>query len=393
MTHRSAGRIALICALALCAHPAPASAAAPVEIPVVLSLTGPGAFVGTAQWQAIQAAETVVNARGGIQGRPVKFVVRDDQSVPQVAVQLTQAIVADKSPVILGPSLAAGCNAMSALVAQNGPVLYCLTAGVMPDPGSFVFSTMTASQDMLAVAVRNFRDRGWKRVAYLMTTDASGQDGAAGVVAAVSAPENRGMQIVDRESFAGSDLSVAAQLAKIKAAQPDVIIAWVIGTSVGTVLRGISDAGITTPVLISSGNMTSAFVKQYGSLLTKDVYAPGMTYYAGSAVSDKATRAAIATMSSAMNAANLQVDQLHISSWDPALLVVEAMQKLGPDAPPEKFRDYISKLKGWVGANGAYDFQAVPQRGIGQGAVVMVHWDPAKQQFVPGSKLGGARGN
>jgi len=56
--------------------------------------------------------------------------------------------------VILGPSLAAGCNAMTPLVQQNGPVLYCLTAGVKPDPGSYVFSTMTASQDMLAVAVQ-----------------------------------------------------------------------------------------------------------------------------------------------------------------------------------------------------------------------------------------------
>jgi branched-chain amino acid transport system substrate-binding protein len=393
MRHRITRGIAAASALALCALPAPVPAATPVEIPVVLSLTGPGAFVGSAQWQAIQAAETVVNAKGGIQGRPVKFVVKDDQSVPQVAVQLTQAIVADKSPVILGPSLAAGCNAMTPLVQQNGPVLYCLTAGVKPDPGSYVFSTMTASQDMLAVAVRNFRDRGWKRIAYLMTTDASGQDGAAGVVAAAAAAENKSVQIVDRESFTTSDLSVAAQLAKIKAAQPDAIIAWVIGTSVGTVLRGISDAGITTPVLISSGNMTSAFVKQYGSLLSSNVFAPGMAYYAGPAVTDRAAKAAIATMSAAMSAANLQVDQLHISSWDPAMLVVEALQKLGPDASPAKLRDYIAHLKGWVGANGAYDFQALPQRGIGQAAVVMVHWDPAKQQFVPGSKLGGALGN
>jgi branched-chain amino acid transport system substrate-binding protein len=393
MRHRVLRSVAIAFALVSCTLPMPAPAANPVEIPVVLSLTGAGAFVGTAQWQAIQAVETVVNAKGGIAGRPVRFVVNDDQSSPRVAVQLTQAIIAGKAPVILGPSLAAGCNAMAPLVAQNGPLLYCLTAGVKPEAGSYVFSTMSASQDMLAVAVRNFRERGWKRVAYLMTTDASGRDGATGVVAAVGAPENRDMQIVARESFTANDLSVAAQIARIKAAQPDVLIAWVIGTSVGTVLRGVADAGLTIPVLISSGNMTSAFVKQYGALLSKDIYAPGMTYYAGPSAIDASTKAAVATMVSAMNAASLQVDQLRISSWDPAMLVVAALQKLGPDTAPAKLRDYIGRLKGWVGANGTYDFQAIPQRGIGQGAVVMVRFDPAKQQFLPDSKLGGALGN
>jgi branched-chain amino acid transport system substrate-binding protein len=387
-------RLALVCALAVSVLPLSATAVAqPIEIPVVLSLTGAGAFVGTAQWRSIQVAQSVINTQGGFDGKPVNFVVHDDESTPRVAVELTQSIIASKPLVILGPSLAASCNAMSALVAQSGPVLYCLTAGVKPDAGSYVFSTMAASQDMLAVALRNFRERGWKRIAYLMTTDASGQDGTAGITSALAAPENRGLRVVAHESFTTTDLSVAAQLVRIKAAQPDVIIAWVIGTSVGTVLRGIADAGLTTPVLISSGNMTGAFVKQYGSLLNGDVYAPGMTYYAGSAVSDNATRSAIATMVAAMNAANVQVDQLGISSWDPAMLLIDTLRKLGPGTDPAKLRDAIARTRGWTGVNGPYDFAGMPQRGIGRRSVVMVRFDPAKQQFIPTSKLGGALDN
>jgi hypothetical protein len=45
--------------------------------------------------------------------------------------------------------------------------------------------------------------------------------------------------------------------------------------------------------------------------------------------------------------------------------------------------------KGWVGANGAYDYPQYEQRGIGQGAIVMVRWDTARSEFVPVSKLGG----
>jgi hypothetical protein len=67
----------------------------------------------------------VQNARGGITGRKIHFVVQDDQSSPQVAVQLTNGIIAKHVPVMLGSSLVANCNAMMAAVRESGPVQYC----------------------------------------------------------------------------------------------------------------------------------------------------------------------------------------------------------------------------------------------------------------------------
>jgi hypothetical protein len=47
-------------------------------------------------------------------------------------------------------------------------------------------------------------------------------------------------------------------------------------------------------------------------------------------------------------------------------------------------------LRGWVGVNGAYDFQAFPQRGIGIEGLVMVRWDKKVKSFVGVSKPGGS---
>lgn len=100
-----------------------AFAAEPFNIDVVLPLTGPAAFLGKAEQVALQRAEASLAKTDGIGGRPIKFVLHDDQSSPQVAVQLASQIVASKAPVVLGSAVVAMCNAMAPLM-RKGPVLY-----------------------------------------------------------------------------------------------------------------------------------------------------------------------------------------------------------------------------------------------------------------------------
>ena len=365
-----------------------AAAADPFEIDVILSLTGQGTFVGTGQQQAIQIAEGTINRAGGINGRPVKFVIKDDQSNPQVAIQLMQGLIAQKVSVVLGPSLAGACNALTPHVAQNGPVLYCLTAGVKPAAGGYVFSTLSSTPDMIDMALGYFRERGWKKIGYIVTTDAGGQDAEAGILASSTA-QSKGVEIVDREHFAPTDLSVAAQAAKLKAAQPDAIVAWVTGTAAGTVLHGVHDAGIDVPIILSPGNMTSAFVKQYGSVLSDKMFLPIAAFYGGTNGLPTGTRNAMNALASAYKAAGATPDQLSVSAWDPTLLVVDALRKNGVDATATKLRDYLLNLRGWSGVNGPFDFRAIPQRGVGQSSLIMVRWDAAHGEFVPSSKAGG----
>src|SRR4029079_3274095 len=71
----------------------------PFNIDVVLPLTGAAAFLGKAEQISLQQAEKSLAKTEGIGGRPVKFVFHDDQSNPQIAVQLANQIVAAKPAV------------------------------------------------------------------------------------------------------------------------------------------------------------------------------------------------------------------------------------------------------------------------------------------------------
>ena len=127
-------------ALILVGTPVPSAAQpAPYEINVILPLTGGAAFVGQANLETLHIEEKTVNASGGIHGRPVRFVVQDDQSNPTVDVQLTAGLIAKHVNAIIQGGLAASCRATVPLVSANGPVMYCTSPSYTPQVAGYVF--------------------------------------------------------------------------------------------------------------------------------------------------------------------------------------------------------------------------------------------------------------
>jgi len=188
----------------------PARAADTYDIHVIVPLTGGAAFVGMGQKDTLEALASVVNKTGGIRGKQLHFIFGDDQTSPQVAVQLaTDVLGAKPAPaVIMGSSLVGQCLAMAPLMA-SGPVQYCLSPAIHPKAGGYVFSASASSIDQIAAVMRYYRLKGWTKLATLMTTDASGQDGDRAVDTILDYPENKGvMQKVIAEHFNPTDVSV-----------------------------------------------------------------------------------------------------------------------------------------------------------------------------------------
>ncbi len=361
------------------------SAGAPAyayDINAVLPLTGGASFLGKEEQKALQLAEPVINKAGGINGQPVHFIIYDDQTNPQTAVQLTDRIIAAKPAVMLGSSLVAVCNAMAPLM-QNGPTMYCFSPGIHPPKGSYVFTSSISTLDLADAQIRYFRLKGWKRIAFLTSADATGQDAEHGLDAVVNRPENKDITVVERAHFNTTDVSVAAQIEHIKAANPQALIAWSTGTPIATVFKGIVQAGLDIPIATTNGNMTYAQMTQYAAFLPKQLYipAPEWVQHAGVITLDPAVEKAQQQYFDAFKAAKIKPDIAASLAWDPAMIVIDTLRHLGPKATAQQVRDYIAGLKGYAGINGIYDFPKVPQRGLDvQGAVVTL-WSPAHQTW------------
>jgi branched-chain amino acid transport system substrate-binding protein len=389
---RTIARTLVLLGLLLSVHtPAPAASAPsgePVEVNVILSLTGGAAFLGKAQQQALGLIEANTNKGGGIKGRPLKFAIVDDQSSPQLAVQLANAIIAKKVPIFIGSDLTAPCSAIGPLVEANGPVEYCTSPGINPGPNSYIFSASAATRADAIAIVRYYRERGWTRIGLLTSTDASGQAFEQSFDRALALPENSGVTAVVREHFATPDLSISGQAAHIKAVNPQAVIGWTTGTPFGTVLRGLHDVGYDGPVAGGNGNMIFAQLGQYASFLPKELYFPGRRAVAEGTppgpVHDAQQR-----YFNAFKTINVRPDFANNIGWDPAMIVVNTLQHLGPDATAQQCRDYIENLHSWYGINGVYDFRDGGQRGIGINSIVVDKWDPDNVRFIAVSKPGG----
>jgi len=387
----SRGTVALF-ALALL-WTAPARADDFYDIHVIQSLTGAGAFLGNEEHDALLLVEKNTNKTGGIHGKKLRFVFHDDQSTPQVAVQLLNDVIALHPAVVMGSSLVATCNAMLPLVQDSGPVMYCFSAGIHPATGSYVFVAGTSTHDQANAMVRYFRQRGWNRIGIITSTDATGQDADRGFDELFALPENANVSVADHEHFNTTDVSVSAQIENIKAANPQVFIGWSTGAPSATIFRGAVQGGLTTPMGTTGGNMTYAQMHRFADFLPKEFYLTTAEWPVNgdSRVKlDPKVAARQRELYASYKEAGSKPDEGSLLGWDPAIIVVDALRKLPAGADATQLRDYLLNLKGVAGANGLYDYQASPQRGLSLDVVLVTRWNPAADKWDVMTQPGGA---
>jgi branched-chain amino acid transport system substrate-binding protein len=390
MSRRVSMLLAVVAAGGMCAGPLRA-ADDPFEIPTLLSLTGPIAFLGTSEAQTLRAAEAYVNKTGGIRGRPVHFAINDIQSSPTVAVQLTTQILTKKPLVILGPEAGGAVNAMSPLVKKDA-VLYSLSSTARLEPGGYVFGASTSMVPPSVATVRYFKGRGWKRIGAIWSTDVSGTEEMTQFENAMRLPEGNGMTLTAKESFTLGDLSMAAQLARVRATNPDVLFIGTTGTGFGTILRNYSEAGWTVPVMTNCANMIRVQMEQYNAVAPKELYFAGpVRFMAYTVARPGPVKDAQRVFYDAMREVGIpRPDFGQNIAWDAAMVVVSALRKLGPTATPEQLQSYLVNLHGFAGTNGIMDFRDGGQRGLALSSQIIVRWDSGKSDWLPVSEAGGA---
>jgi branched-chain amino acid transport system substrate-binding protein len=375
----AASGLASILALGVCG----ARAADPYKIHAILPLSGGAAFLGKGEQQALQLFEKLVNQEGGINGEPLQFVYHDDQTSPQTTVQIANGILAEKPAVMLGSSIVAMCSAMAPLL-KEGPFDYCLSPGVHPAAGSYQYSTSVDTHALIEALVRYFRLRGLTKIAFMASTDASGQDADRGFDAAIKLPENSGIQVVERQHFNPTDVSVSAQIERVKAANPQAFIAWSTGAPIATVFRAMVQAGLDVPFATTNGNQTRAQMAQYKDFLPKQLYIPTSVFlpHEGLFTLDPPVEEAQKKFYSAFQAANIKLDNMSVLAWDPANLVIGALKKLGTKATAQQIKQFIDSQTAVPGVNGIYDFKTVPNRGMTVKNALVSRWDPAADTWV-----------
>lgn len=361
---------AILCVGALtCRTPVLAADTTPIPLGILVSETGPASWLGDPEIKGAKLAVEEVNARGGINGRPLTLVIYNDESSPEKAVIGARKLIEqDKVTAIIGTSLVATSKAVAPLVKDAGPIVFSLSGGYEPE-NPYMFAGSVQTRHMQDTIMDWMKTKGLKKVALLATSDSTGQVAAEAIKKV--APEN-GVAVVALERMNTNDVDVTPQLSRIRSAGPDVVVAWLTGKPAGVVVKNYAQLGLSYPLFLSHGNISYSFI---GSIKS---FQPNMLLMPSSkdvVWNDLPANDPQRARNEAFHKRYFERYKQHADfgppvAYDAVMLVSEAMQKAGTQ--PAKMRDALESLRGHVGLVGVYDLSKTDHRGTGRKDTVIM---------------------
>jgi ABC-type branched-subunit amino acid transport system substrate-binding protein len=186
---------------------------------------GPAAALGIGMRQGLLAAFAEVNAKGGVKGRRLELVARDDGYEPTKSIEAVKALIAEGVFALVGPVGTPTSMATHPLAAQAGvPFIGPFTgAEGLRNPYKAHIVNVRASyfQETEEMVERLTKDLKIERIAILFQDDAFGRAGLAG---ARRAMDKRGMKLVAEAAFERNTIAVKRALLEIRRADPQAVI-------------------------------------------------------------------------------------------------------------------------------------------------------------------------
>jgi ABC-type branched-subunit amino acid transport system substrate-binding protein len=208
----------------------------------VAPFSGPQAVSGLSIRAGAQLYFDAVNARGGVHGRAIRLVTRDDLQKPDETVKLTRALIAAESPVAMICTVST--NNLEAL-ARDGVLAQTSTAMVGAVSGAAsvvkapnVFIIKASYREEVSRLFKQIASLGQTQVAVVFQDDSFGQDILAGAEAAA---KQYGLTIVARSPYARNTVAVEKAVADIAKANPQVVF---VGATTAAAIEFVRQYGV-----------------------------------------------------------------------------------------------------------------------------------------------------
>jgi len=345
--------------------------AEPYRIGAVLSLTGTYAGLGTPEKNAIELEVARINDAGGIDGHPVEVVYEDDATDPAKAVAGAARLIEQEEVLaIIGATGTGQTMAIRSEIARAGVPQVSMAGGsvVTDDFDPLVFQTPWPNRTVVPFTLKGLKARGLTKVALISDTGGYGVDGHDIIVKEAA---SAGVQIVAEQTFNPGDTDMTAQLTKIKAASPDVILMWNAGKEAAIVAKNMQQLGMDTPLVGSPGNGRKEFIEGAGTAAEGFRFAAGKVlvpeaYGTGS----DAYKVATDFITRYTEAYGTAPDIFAGHAYDAFLVVTDALGRIEGDVTAASLRDAIEGTSDLVGIGGTFTYSAQDHNGLTEDELV-----------------------
>ncbi len=222
----------------------------PKKIGIILPLSGAAANLGDWVLRGAEIAKEEINSAGGIGGKPLEFVVEDDQCTGSAAITAFEKLVSVAGvPVVIGPL----CNAASLPVATPARtkkipfIATGVTTASVRNSGEFTFTVLppieAQTKRLANFAVKDLR---LGNVSIIFVEDEYGKENESTFREAL---QLEGTEAISSYSFARDETDFRSILAKIGNEETAAILLVGYSPNFVNILKQLKELGIEKTIL------------------------------------------------------------------------------------------------------------------------------------------------
>jgi len=237
-------------------------AADPIKLGVSGPFTGGSSSMGVSMRDGVRLATEEINKAGGVMGRKLQLIERDDEAKNERGVQIAQELINKEKVIATLGFINTGVALASQRFYQEAkiPVMNNVATGSIvtqqfkaPEfPDNYIFRN--AAHD-------NITRRGFKKVAILADSTNYGQLGREDLERALG---SKNVKPVAVEKFNIKDVDMTPQLLKAKEAGAEVILTYAIGPELAQIANGMTKLGWKVPMIGSWTLSMANFIDNAG---------------------------------------------------------------------------------------------------------------------------------
>ena len=280
--------------LGLCAL---AQAQTPIKVGTIFPLSGGAGPQGQHVTNAIQTMAAIINESGGVLGRKIEIVSRDDESTPAVGVSRATELISAGVAVIIEGWNSPVTLAMQPVIARAG--ILDITTVSKADPilsgeGNPLAVRMNSSNSQDGAVIANYiaTIAKAKRIAFLTQNDAYGNGAQASIEGELKKLGYAYEKVAEeRFPFAQADFRVA--LTNVRAANPDLTVAINANEGLGmpAIIRQAKQSRLPGAFVAAVGTVAPSMIEVAGDaangLIGADIYFPQVEPFASNPVNQR----------------------------------------------------------------------------------------------------------
>lgn len=332
----------------------------PIRVGLYTDLTGQTSSFGFATRNGVNLAVEEINRAGGIDGRPIELVVRDDQGIPSNASRTAQELIDGEHVVALigevasTNSLAAAPRAQAAKIPMISP---SSTNPKVTQVGDYIFRAAFVDPQQGTAMAQFARNELHAKTAAIFA-DVNSDYSKSSAAYFKDEITQTGGQMVSEMGYVQGDLNFRGQLREIQRARPDVIYVPGYYSQAGLIIKQARQLGIQQPILGGDGWDAPELFKLGGNALRN-------TYMSNHYATDDPSPVVHKFISRYQSRFGERPDALAALGYDAVNLLADALRRAGSTEGP-KLRNALAETKNFHGVTGdiTFDAERVPSKPV-----------------------------